>query len=137
MTIIEKIAISYLGDDDVGDDVYRALYQSFFFAYTTARSVTRTDISGIAVSNYYGQPTEELFTTMMSDSEEFLDSRPAINGLLYAFMGSIDTSQHHTEAARAVAAVTFKRIEDDARTQFIATTLQEFDKELSVGDTRI
>jgi len=126
MSIIDNIALSYMNGEAPSDDLYRALYQAFYFAYTASRSVTATEYPGVAVSDYYNQTTEELFDAMQRDAEEYLLVRPAINGLIYAFLGSIDQSRTYGESARIVAAITFSQIEADEREQYIAESLAEF-----------
>ncbi len=128
MSIIDRVGLSYMGGEVPCDELYKALYQAFYFAYATSRSVTATHYPVIAIPDYY-QTSEELFDTMQSEAEEYLTVRPAINGLIYAFLGSIDQTRSYSEAARIVAAITFKQIEEDERRQYIEASLLEWDAE--------
>lgn len=113
--ITDIISRSYMNGEEVCDDLYRAIYDAFFFAYTVSSALRVGPSVGVAVSDYYDQPIEELFDTMNSDAEEYLAVRHAANGIIEAFLRKIDPTGRYPEVVRAVAGVTFKQKEEAER----------------------
>jgi hypothetical protein len=126
ISIVDKVARSYMNDTTYSDELYHALYEAFFFAFTAARAISLSDNPGVYISDYYNQPVDQLFDAMTTDAKEFLSTRPAIANLITAFNNSIDTSGNYLEAANIFAAVTFSQIEADEREHYIAESLAEF-----------
>lgn len=119
---------------EMSREACEAAYKAAHYAYLISEQFVDDPV--IATKGYFGpeETNEQMRVRIHSDTQAYLQHRPALDALIGRYMPEIDSSLRHATLAETVATLVFIQIEIGEKRKFITSETEKLENNLAEWD---